>query len=115
MHEPFAAYDRNTQTLMPQKTVADGWMKWIYETQPGRMALGALVKRKAVSSLYGWYCKRRASAKMAQKLIDQYEIDVTPFATPFRTYRDFFTRRLPYVPMPKQPEVRKAMPAPGRI
>ena len=27
---------------------------------------------------------------MAQKLIDQYEIDVTPFATPFRTYRDFF-------------------------
>lgn len=105
MHEPFAAYDRNTQTLMPQKTVADGWMKWIYETQPGRMALGALVKRKAVSSLYGWYCKRRASAKMAQKLIDQYEIDVTPFATPFRTYRDFFTRRLPYVPMPKQPEV----------
>ena len=50
MHEPFVAYDRNTQTLVPQKTVADGWMKWIYETQPGRMALGALVKRKAVSS-----------------------------------------------------------------
>ena len=74
MHEPFVAYDRNTQTLVPQKTVADGWMKWIYETQPGRMALGALVKRKAVSSLYGWYCKRRASAKMAQKLIDQYDV-----------------------------------------
>lgn len=91
--------------MAPQKTVANGWMKWIYETQPGRMALGALIKRKAVSSLYGWYCKRRASAKMAQKLIEQYAIDMTPFDTPFRTYREFFTRRLPFVPMPKQPQV----------
>lgn len=105
MQESFAAYDREAQALVPQKTVADGWMKWIYQTQPGRMALGALIKRKAVSSLYGWYCKRKASAKMAQKMMARYEIDTTPFATPFRTYHDFFTRRLPFVPMPAQPGV----------
>ena len=100
MQPAMQVYDRKSRILIRQETVADGWMRWVYQTSSGKMALHALIKRKAVSSVYGWYCKRRASAKMAQKIIDQYHLDVTPFETPFQTYRDFFTRALPYVEMP---------------
>ena len=95
------AYDRQTGAMVPQKTVAGGWMEWIYQTKPGHLALHAVIKRKMISSIYGWYCKQRRSLSAAEKIIEQYQIDTTPFHTPFTTYFDFFTRKLPRVQMPE--------------
>lgn len=101
MSEQLCVYDRCKKALVPQDTVAGGWMKWIYQTPTGRMALGALVRRKAASAAYGWYCKRKLSARAAQKMIERYHIDTAPFETPFPTYHAFFTRALPSAEMPE--------------
>ena len=62
------AYDRRTGAMVPQKTVAGGWMEWIYQTKPGHLALHAVIKRKMISSIYGWYCKKDAACPLRKRL-----------------------------------------------
>lgn len=93
------AYNRQSRCYEPIPVVAGRWMRWTYQTPAGRMALHALIKRKFVSSVYGRYCRTRRSVRTAQRLIDTFSLDMTPFE-PFDSYTSFFTRTLAQVDMP---------------
>ena len=76
-----------------QETIcAEKWMRLIYGNPVAGAPLLFLLKRKAVSRLYGMYCRTPLSARKIDKFIRHHQIDMTGFNEPFRTYEDFFTR-----------------------
>ena len=116
--EPIRFFNRARQKLETEAVYGERYLRWIYGTAPGRLALRALVKRAAFSRYYGWRMNRPGSRKKILPFIDQYRIDTSEFAKApdqFRTFNEFFTRKLtPEArPIPKNP-TNAVFPADGR-
>jgi phosphatidylserine decarboxylase len=84
---------------------ADRWMRLIYENPVGSATLPFLLKRKAVSRLYGMYCRTPMSARGIPRFIDQYNVDMTGFGGTYKNYAEFFTREKKDVTFPAEPHV----------
>ncbi|MBI5380548.1 MAG: phosphatidylserine decarboxylase [Opitutae bacterium] len=94
---PIRFYNRYTQTVETEKVAGEGWMRWLYETGSGQLALHLLVRRAALSRLYGWRMNQRYSAHKVLPFILEHEIDDREFAKSpflFKTFNEFFTRAL---------------------
>ena len=88
-----------------ESVVAEKWMRLIYESPVGSATLPHLVKRKALSRLYGMYCRTKLSAVQIPKFIQQYDVDMTGFEGPYKNFADFFSREKKDVAFPKQPDL----------
>jgi phosphatidylserine decarboxylase len=84
-------------------------MRLIYESPIGGASLLWLVKRKAVSRLYGLYCRTPMSAKGIPKFIKKYNIDMTGCEGPYKNFSQFFSREKVDVSFP---ENRKLLGSP---
>ncbi|MCL1987625.1 MAG: phosphatidylserine decarboxylase [Firmicutes bacterium] len=82
----------NADKLEREKVPANALMRIIYENPVGNATLPFLIKRKALSKLYGVYCKTKFSAHNVPKFIQQYNIDMTGCKSDYTSYSDFFSR-----------------------
>ena len=95
--EPVRYVVRSTQVVETEKVLGEGWMRWLYETGPGRLALNLAVKRALLSRYYGWRMNWRYSAQRVLPFIIEHNLDVDEFAKSpynFRTFNEFFHRAL---------------------
>jgi phosphatidylserine decarboxylase len=82
----------NKGKLEREDIIAEKWMRFIYENPVGRATLLFLVTRKAVSRLYGSYCRTKHSAKSIPNFIRDNKIDMTGCKESYDSFEEFFTR-----------------------
>lgn len=118
MPEPITFFNRLTQRLETEAVHGERPLRFVYEHPLGKLALAALVKRTLFSRWYGRRMDSARSAALIPPFIEKYGIDVTEFADPvgsFRTFNDFFTRRLKPGARPIAADPRAViLPADGR-
>jgi len=90
----------NGNELEEERIFPEKWMRLIYENPVGGASLLWLVKRKAVSRMYGLYCKTRFSARVIPKFIDEYNIDMTGCNGNYKNFAQFFSREKENVNFP---------------
>lgn len=116
--EPIRFFHRYTGRVETEAIYGEGWLRWTYGTQPGRLALHAAAKRAWFSRWYGRRMNRPDSARRIAPFIAQYGLDPAEFADPpesFRTFNEFFFRRLKPGARPVNPDPRAVVfPADGR-
>jgi phosphatidylserine decarboxylase len=77
-------------------------MRLIYENPVGGAGLLWLVKRKAVSRLYGLYCRTPLSAKGIPQFIKKYGVDMTGCHGKYKNFAQFFAREKSDIVFPKE-------------
>lgn len=95
--QPIRLINRKTKAVETEKVLGEGWMRFLYETSVGKLALHAFVKRSLLSSYYGWRMNWRYSAQKVLPFIVANNLDVDEFAkSPFdyKTFNEFFARAL---------------------
>jgi len=95
----------NDGQLEQEKICPERWMRLIYENPVGGASLLWLVKRKAVSRLYGLYCRTGLSAKVIPKFIEKYQVDMTGCNSTYKNFAQFFSREKANVSFPTQANV----------
>jgi phosphatidylserine decarboxylase len=95
--EPIRFYNRYTQSVETEQVYGEKWLRWTYETLPGRFSAEALLKRAVFSHWYGWRMNRPFSAQKVLPFIADYDLNVDDFAKSpfeFKTFNEFFYRAL---------------------
>ena len=82
---------------------AEKCLRLIYENPLGGVTLPYLFKRKALSRLYGIYCRTGFSAKSIPKFIKQNQVDMTGCEGPYKNFADFFIREKKGISFPDIP------------
>ena len=93
----------NDGNLEQERICPERWMRLIYENPVGGASLLWLVKRKAVSRVYGLYCRTPMSAKVIPKFIRQYNIDMAGCKGHYKNFAQFFSREKEGVAFPQEP------------
>jgi phosphatidylserine decarboxylase len=116
--EPTRYWHRAKQALETEQIYGERWLRWVYETSLGRVALWLLVRRSIFSTYYGWRMNWRYSAAKVLPFIVDYNLDVDEFAKSafaYRTFNEFFTRALKPEARPIAPgDAVAVFPADGR-
>ena len=116
--EPIRYFHRAKKNVETEQVYGEAWLRWTYQSAPGRFALQALFKRAFVSRLYGWRMSRAFSAQAVLPFIVDYNLDVDEFAKKpfaFKSFNDFFYRALKPGARPIAPGDRVAvLPTDGR-
>lgn len=111
-------FNRYTQRVETEQIYGEGFMRWIYGTLTGRLALHAVAKRGFFSRWYGWRMDRAASRAKVAPFIQNFRVDPGEFADApesFRTFNEFFYRKLKSEARPIAGDARTAVfPADGR-
>lgn len=111
-------FHRHTQRVETERVYGEGFLRWIYGSLSGRLALHAVAKRAFFSRWYGWRMDRPASRARIAPFIQQFGVDENEFADPpesFRTFNEFFFRKLKPGARPIAGDARTAVfPADGR-
>jgi len=95
--EPITVFNRRTGLIEIEQIYGESWLRWIYGTEVGQLALRVLVRRAIFSAWYGWRMNRPASVNRVLPFVVRYELDAGEFAKPataYRTFNEFFYRTL---------------------
>jgi phosphatidylserine decarboxylase len=95
--EAILFYNRYTEEVEEEKIYGDQWLRWTYETAPGRLLLNLLIKRPVLSHFYGWRMDRPTSRKRIAPFIEKFGVNTSEFAgkpEEYATFNDFFYRHL---------------------
>jgi len=95
----------NDGQLEQERICPERLMRLIYENPVGGASLLWLVKRKAVSRLYGLYCRTPLSAKGIPQFIEKYSVDMTGCHGKYKNFAQFFAREKSDVMFPQEPNV----------
>ena len=68
--EPIAYFNRYTGRIEHEPVYGERWLRWTYDTAPGRLALWLFVKRAWFSRCYGRQMRRPASARRVARVPD---------------------------------------------
>ena len=98
-------YYYNNGKLEEEKICPERWMRLIYENPVGGASLLWLVKRKALSRLYGLYCKTPMSARGISRFIKKYHVDMTGCKGKYKNFAQFFSRERQGIQFPKEKNV----------
>jgi len=111
-------FNRYTRREEREAVYGDAWLRWAYETVPGRLAVSAVGRRALFSRWYGWRMDRPASRARVVPFIREFGLDPTEFAEApesFRTFNEFFFRKLKPLARPVDPDpAALVFPADGR-
>ncbi len=94
---PIKFYNRYSGQVEEEIIYGEKWLRWCYDTAPGRLFLKALVRRPFFSRWYGKSMDKPSSKIRIPKFIRQYGVDVSEFEEDpesFSTFNEFFYRRL---------------------
>jgi phosphatidylserine decarboxylase len=90
-------HNRYTGQVEEEIIYGDRWLRWTYETGPGRFLLNALIKRPIFSRYYGSLMDKPASRERVRPFIEQYGVNPDEFLKKpeeFTSFNDFFYRQL---------------------
>jgi len=111
--------DRKTGRVCRERIMGDAALKWAYRTMTGKMFSGLLFGTSIPSRILGWYFNTSFSRRNIAKIISDLDIDENEFAVPtyaFRSFNDFFTRKLKKEVRPFSSDKKTLLsPADGRI
>ncbi len=89
--------DRVRGETLTERVPGETFLKFLYYTPFGKIALESMVKRKFLSVFYGWLMCRRFSRKKIKKFVMENGIDMEEAKKEideFATFNDFFYREL---------------------
>ena len=116
--EPIQIYNRESKCVEVEQVYGEAWLRWVYETPIGRLALLLFVRRAIFSKLMGWRMNMRASSRKILPFVLKYNIDSGEFSKNvllYRTFNEFFSRGLKKEARPVTPGDHIAiLPADGR-
>lgn len=118
--EPIRYLHRATRQIETEVVYGEKWLRWTYETAPGRLALGLVVRRALLSRYWGWKMSQASSARRVLPFVVDYGLNVDEFAKSpfvFKSFNDFFYRALKPGARPiaaPQDERVAVLPADGR-
>ena len=96
----------------------EGFLRWAYGNNLGRLTVALAFKRSWFSRWYGWRMNRPASRKKIGSFIRDYGVDVTEFAATvdsYASFNEFFYRTLKPSARPiAKGEAVSVFPADGR-
>ena len=115
--EPIRYYDRYTKSVETEDIYGEKWLRFAYETRPGRLSVWLLARRAWFSKWYGWKMNQGAlreedstvgrllriflgggnSAQFILPFIAKYNVNVDEFvksAFDYKTFNEFFYRAL---------------------
>ena len=112
-------YKRGDPQLTQEAVLGQSWLKWAYQCA-GHGFFETLVFRSSwLSRIMGMYCDLRLSRRRIRTTIAELEIDIEEFhdaVDSFRTFNEFFTRRLNLELRPFDPSPETIIsPADGRV
>jgi phosphatidylserine decarboxylase len=97
MSAPITYFNRYTGQVETEDVYGEGFLRWIYQSAPGRVALHAVVKRAAFARLYGWLMDSAGSTRKIRPFIEKYGLDPAAFAASpqdYASFNEFFHRAL---------------------
>jgi phosphatidylserine decarboxylase len=117
--EPITFFNRRSGRIETERIYGEPWLRFIYGGNPfGRWGLAAMVRRAWFSAWYGWRMNQTASANKVLPFVVDYDLDADEFAKPataYRTFNEFFYRKLKPTARPISPGDEVAVfPADGR-
>lgn len=95
--EPIRFFDRPRQEMAEEQVYGEAWLRWIYETRAGKLALAAVARRVFFSKFMGWRMSRRISGNKVLPFVLDYGLEAAEFAKPvwdYRSFNEFFARAL---------------------
>ena len=117
-HDAIQFFNRYTQTVETEQIYGESFLRWIYGSLSGRLALHAVAKRGFFSQWYGWRMDQPASRAKVAPFIQNFRVDPGEFADApesYRTFNEFFYRKLKPSARPIAGDTRTAVfPADGR-
>jgi len=102
-------FDRKRGCFITEKVLGDRWMRLAYSPVYRPLTQWLFFRTGWASRLLGRYCDSTLSRRKIRPTIEKLDIDVSEFADPvesFRTFNEFFVRRL-------RPDARPFDPDPG--
>ncbi|MCM0649360.1 phosphatidylserine decarboxylase [Clostridium swellfunianum] len=90
-------YNRKTKDYEIEKVAGEKYLNWTYSSPVGMTLLEALIKKKAFSSLYGWYLDRGLSKRKIKNFINEFNLDMSiteKSEKDYTSFNDFFYRKL---------------------
>ncbi len=95
--EPILVYNRETGGLEPEIVMGEGAVRFFYQNAVGRLFERILLQHRFVSKVFGFFQSRSFSRKKIERVAAELQIDLGEVERPvdgYRTFNDFFTRRL---------------------
>ncbi|NOX99240.1 MAG: phosphatidylserine decarboxylase [Verrucomicrobia bacterium] len=90
-------FDRYADEVKTEKIYGEAYLRWAYETLPGRFMVAAVVKRALFSRWYGWRMDKAVTRELILPFVKKYELDADEFVKScdaFESFNDFFSRKL---------------------
>tara|TARA_B100002019_G_scaffold167496_1_gene144892 strand:+ start:36 stop:935 length:900 start_codon:yes stop_codon:yes gene_type:complete len=107
-----------TSKIEVEKIYGEKWLRFIYESNLGKIGLWGMVKRKWFSSWYGRKMDACESRAKIFPFIEKYKLNQSEFLDPpeiFKTFNEFFYRKLKPDARPIDPDENGIIfPADGR-
>lgn len=90
-------YNRKNKSYEVEKVAGEKYLNWTYSSPVGMKLLECLIKKKAFSSLYGWYLDRGISRRKIDSFVNEFSLDMSVCEKKqkeFKSFNDFFYRKL---------------------
>ncbi len=97
MDDSIRYVDGKTGEIRKEQVYGDALLKWTYFNPLGRLSLHLLIKRRILSTWYGWLMDRPKSIQKIRPFIEQFHLDPSEFqqsVASFKSFNDFFYRKL---------------------
>ena len=104
----------NNGIIEEERICPERLMRIIYENPVGGASLLWLVKRKALSRLYGLYCRTRLSARGIPGFIKKYDVDMSGCEGTYKNFAQFFSREKKGIMFPA-PKNELGVPCEGLV
>ncbi|MDX1351346.1 MAG: archaetidylserine decarboxylase [Putridiphycobacter sp.] len=90
--------DRQSGQKITESVPAGGMMRFLYSQNAlGRFLLWAIIKRRVLSVVVGWYMLSSWSKRSVKKFVENHHIDLSEFVVPqngFKHFNQFFYRKI---------------------
>ena len=108
---------RESGQFITEKVPSGGMMRFLYsQNVMGRFLLWAIIKRRVLSVIVGWYMSSSLSSRSVHKFVKKYDIDLSDYIVPesgFKHFNRFFYRKIKPEARPIQDGI--VSPADGKI
>lgn len=115
---PIRYFNRYKGRAEVESVYGEPFLRWIYESAPGRSALHLFIKRSIFSTWYGWRMSRADSRTLIAPFVRQYAVDTSEMEDgleSFASFNAFFSRKLKPASRPIDPsDDTIVFPADGR-
>ncbi len=109
--------ERQSKKIRKEEVPSNKTLRWLYNSNSGRLSLHLMFKRKMMSSVVGKYMSSSLSKKRINRFIKQFNIDLTHYKkeafSDYKNFNDFFFREIKPEKRPLGEDI--VSPADGKV